>query len=247
MFNFYLDKRYLYIIIAIIAGLTLISYIQNPSELLALLLTLPGVIIAITFHEFAHALAADKLGDDTPRNQGRLTLNPLAHIDPFGFLMLIFVHFGWGKPVEINPRNFKRNRSMSAQEAIVALAGPLMNLILAIVLTIILFAIVTFAPGFVLTTVGYLILIALRMAISVNIGLGVFNLVPLPPLDGSKILMHFLPYNAKNWFINNQQLFYVIFLVLWVTNLVSYIISPVINGVSTGIYWLVSSLFGIFM
>ena len=247
MFNFYLDKKYLYIIIAIIAGLTLISYIQNPSELLALLLTLPGVIIAITFHEFAHAFAADKLGDDTPRNQGRLTLNPLAHIYPFGFLMLIFVHFGWGKPVEINPRNFKRNRSMSAQEAIVALAGPLMNLILAIVLTIILFAIVTFAPGFVLTTVGYLILIALRMAISVNIGLGVFNLVPLPPLDGSKILMHFLPYNAKNWFINNQQLFYVIFLVLWVTNLVSYIISPVINGVSTGIYWLVSSLFGIFM
>lgn len=247
MFNFYLDKKYLYIIIAIIAGLTLISYIQNTSELLALLLTLPGVIIAITFHEFAHAFAADKLGDDTPRNQGRLTLNPLAHIDPFGFLMLIFVHFGWGKPVEINPRNFKRNRSMSAQEAIVALAGPLMNLILAIVLTIILFAIVTFAPGFVLTTVGYLILIALRMAISVNIGLGVFNLVPLPPLDGSKILMHFLPYNAKNWFINNQQLFYVIFLVLWVTNLVSYIISPVINGVSTGIYWLVSSLFGIFM
>ena len=247
MFNFYLDKKYLYIIIAIIAGLTLISYIQNPSELLALLLTLPGVIIAITFHEFAHAFAADKLGDDTPRNQGRLTLNPLAHIDPFGFLMLIFVHFGWGKPVEINPRNFKRNRSMSAQEAIVALAGPLMNLILAIVLTIILFAIVTFAPGFVLTTVGYLILIALRMAISVNIGLGVFNLVPLPPLDGSKILMHFLPYNAKNWFINNQQLFYVIFLVLWVTNLVSYIISPVINGVSTEIYWLVSSLFGIFM
>lgn len=247
MFNFYLDKKYLYIIIAIIAGLTLISYIQNTSELLALLLTLPGVIIAITFHEFAHAFAADKLGDDTPRNQGRLTLNPLAHIDPFGFLMLIFVHFGWGKPVEINPRNFKRNRSMSAQEAIVALAGPLMNLILAIVLTIILFAIVTFAPSFVLTTVGYLILIALRMAISVNIGLGVFNLVPLPPLDGSKILMHFLPYNAKNWFINNQQLFYVIFLVLWVTNLVSYIISPVINGVSTGIYWLVSSLFGIFM
>ena len=178
MFNFYLDKKYLYIIIAIIAGLTLISYIQNPSELLALLLTLPGVIIAITFHEFAHAFAADKLGDDTPRNQGRLTLNPLAHIDPFGFLMLIFVHFGWGKPVEINPRNFKRNRSMSAQEAIVALAGPLMNLILAIVLTIILFAIVTFAPGFVLTTVGYLILIALRMEISVKIGLGEFNLVP---------------------------------------------------------------------
>ena len=86
----------------------------------------------------------------------------------------------------------------------------------------------------------------IQMAISVNIGLGVFNLIPLPPLDGSKILIHFLPYNAKTWFENNTQLFYVIFIVLWITNLISYIISPVIGVVSNGIYDMVSALFGIF-
>lgn len=244
MFN--IDKRILYIIIAIFTVSTIVQYIQNPMELLALLLTLPGVIVAITFHEFAHAFVADKLGDDTPRRQGRLNLNPLSHIDPVGFFMLIFAHFGWGKPVEINPANFNRKRSMSAQEALVALAGPVMNLIIAIVLTIILFAITTFAPTFILSTTGMLIGITLQMAISVNIGLGVFNLIPLPPLDGSKILMHFLPYNAKTWFENNAQIFYFIFIALWVTNVISYVISPVINIVSTGIYSMVSALFGIF-
>ena len=92
MFN--IDKRILYVIIAIFALFTIAQYIQNPMELVALLLTLPGVIVAITFHEFAHAFVADKLGDDTPRRQGRLNLNPLSHIDPVGFFMLIFVHFG---------------------------------------------------------------------------------------------------------------------------------------------------------
>ena len=244
MFN--IDKRILYIIIAIFTVSTIVQYIQNPMELLALLLTLPGVIVSITFHEFAHAFVADKLGDDTPRRQGRLNLNPLSHIDPVGFFMLIFAHFGWGKPVEINPANFNRKRSMSAQEALVALAGPVMNLIIAIVLTIILFTITTFTPTFILSTTGMLIGLTLQMAISVNIGLGVFNLIPLPPLDGSKILMHFLPYNAKTWFENNAQIFYIVFIVLWVTNLISYIISPVINIVSTEIYSVVSALFGIF-
>lgn len=245
MFN--IDRRVIIIIVAILAGVTIIGYLQNPMELLSLVLTLPGVIIAITFHEFAHAFAADRLGDDTPRQQGRLNLNPLSHIDPIGFLMLIFVHFGWGKPVQINPRNFNRKRSMTAQEAIVALAGPLMNIFIAIVLTIVLFAILTFEPTFVFTTIGNIIIITLQMAIAVNIGLGVFNLVPLPPLDGSKILIQFLPYNARNWFISNTQIFYIVFLVLWITNLISYIISPVINLVSGGIFSLVSAIFGIFM
>lgn len=233
MFN--VDKRILYIIIAIFAVSTIVQYIQNPMELLALLLTLPGVIVAITFHEFAHAFVADKLGDDTPRRQGRLNLNPLSHIDPVGFFMLIFAHFGWGKPVEINPTNFNRKRSMSAQEAIVALAGPVMNLIIAIVLTIILFAINAFASTFVFTTVGMLICLTLQMAISVNIGLGVFNLIPLPPLDGSKIIMPFLPYKAKEFFINNEQIFYIVFVLIWITGLAGTIITPAINWVSKGI------------
>ena len=241
MFN--VDKRILYIIIAIFAVSTIVQYIQNPMELLALLLTLPGVIVAITFHEFAHAFVADKLGDDTPRRQGRLNLNPLSHIDPVGFFMLIFAHFGWGKPVEINPTNFNRKRSMSAQEAIVALAGPVMNLIIAIVLTIILFAINAFASTFAFTTVGMLICLTLQMAISVNIGLGVFNLIPLPPLDGSKVILPFLPQKAKNWFINNEQIFYIIFVVLWITNLAGYIITPAITGVSNGILGLAKLIF----
>ena len=241
-----IDRRIIYIIIAVLAVSTVIQYAQNPMQLLALLLTLPGVIVAITFHEFAHAFAADKLGDDTPRRQGRLNLNPLSHIDPIGFFMLIFVHFGWGKPVEINPTNFNRKRSMSAQEAIVALAGPVMNILIAIILTIVLFAINAFVPTFVISQIGVLVVLTLQMAISVNMGLGVFNLVPLPPLDGSKVLMHFLPYDAKTWFMEHRQIFYIIFVVLWVTNLISYIISPVINVVYRGIYSLVSAMFGIF-
>ena len=241
-----IDRRIIYIIIAVLAVSTVIQYAQNPMQLLALLLTLPGVIVAITFHEFAHAFAADKLGDDTPRRQGRLNLNPLSHIDPIGFFMLIFVHFGWGKPVEINPTNFNRKRSMTAQEAIVALAGPVMNILVAIILTVILFSVVTFAPAFIISTAGSLIVLALQMAVAVNVGLGVFNLVPLPPLDGSKILIHFLPYKARNWFMDKRQIFYIVFVALWVTSLISYIISPVISVVSNGIYALVAVIFRIF-
>lgn len=244
MFN--IDRRIIYAIIAVLVISSIIQYAQNPMELLALLLTLPGVIIAITFHEFAHAYVADKLSDDTPRRQGRVTLNPLAHIDPVGFFMLIFVHFGWGKPVEINPTNFNRKRSMAKQEMLVALAGPLMNIIIALILTIILFAINTFAPSFTITMTGLIISLVLQMAISVNIGLGIFNLIPLPPLDGSKIFINILPYKAKTWFQDNIQIFYIIFVVLWVTNLMGYIISPVISVVSKGIYELVSAIFGIF-
>lgn len=244
MFN--IDRRIIYAIIAVLVISSIIQYAQNPMELLALLLTLPGVIIAITFHEFAHAYVADKLGDDTPRRQGRVTLNPLAHIDPVGFFMLIFVHFGWGKPVEINPTNFNRKRSMAKQEMLVALAGPLMNIIIALILTIILFAINTFAPSFTITMTGLIISLVLQMAISVNIGLGIFNLIPLPPLDGSKIFINILPYKAKTWFQDNIQIFYIIFVVLWVTNLMGYIISPVISVVSKGIYELISAIFGIF-
>lgn len=246
MFNFNIDKKYLYIALGILVIFSLANYINNPNELLALVLTLPGVIIAITFHEFAHAWMADRLGDDTPREQGRLNLNPLSHLDPFGFIMLVFVHFGWGKPVEINPRNFNRDKSMSAQEAMVAFAGPLMNIILAFVFTIIYFLIYKFALAFVYTKVGFVVMLIISMTISVNIGLGIFNLVPLPPLDGSKILNHFLPYNAKEWFLNHQNIFYIIFMVIWITGLVGYIISPVINVVSQGIYTLVAALFGLF-
>ena len=137
MFNFSFDKRIVYVIIAIMVLSTITQYITNPSALFMLLVSVPGVLIAITFHEFAHAWTAVKLGDDTPKRQGRLSLNPFSHMDPVGIILLIVAGFGWGKPVEIDPRNFNGKYSLSKAEAIVAAAGPIMNFILAFVFMII--------------------------------------------------------------------------------------------------------------
>lgn len=242
MFNFELDKRFIYVILAIMVIMGLRG--MSGSYLLGLLLTLPGVIIAITFHEFAHAYAAYKLGDDTPRMQGRLNLNPLSHMDPIGFVLLIFAHIGWGKPVQINPRNFDRKYSMSAGEAIVSVAGPVMNFVLALVFTIIYFVVLKFIPGIMLTQWGGVIITILISTIVVNVGLGVFNLIPLPPLDGSKIFRNFMSYNVKEWLDRYERVFYIIFLVLWITGLAGEIISPIITYIANGLVSLVGMLFG---
>lgn len=243
----YIDKRILYIILGVIIIMNVVGLLTDKGALLSLLFALPAVLIAITFHEYAHAFAADKLGDDTPRRQGRLTLNPFSHLDPVGSIMLVFAGFGWGKPVEINSRNFNRNIKMSVAEAIVAAAGPIMNFILAIVFAIIYTAIWKFAPAFVATQVGGIIMLLLGVCISINIGLGVFNLIPLPPLDGSKIIGGFLPYSVRNWFEKYYNIFYTIFIVIWITGIAGTIISPVISWVTQGILKIVSAIFGITM
>lgn len=238
------DKRFLYIIL----GILVISRLAGMTTegLLAILLTLPAVLIAITFHEYAHAFAATKLGDDTPMLQGRLTLNPIKHIDPVGFALLLFAGFGWGKPVQINPRNFNRKYSMEAGEAIVSVAGPIMNFILAIIFALIYAALCKFAPAFIITGAGAIIFDILLYLVIINIGLGVFNLIPLPPLDGSKILIKFLPYNAKQWFRDKETIFYIIFLVLWISGLTGYIISPALNFLYRGLLNGTLALFGLF-
>ena len=234
MFNFSFDKRIVYIIIAIMVLSTISGYMRNPGELFALLVSIPGVLVAITFHEFAHGLAAYKLGDNTAKNEGRLSLNPLDHLDPIGTLMLLLAGFGWGKPVHVNPTQYTRKISMEKGEAIVSFAGPLTNIILAFVFALIYGAMIKLASaGFLLSKVGNII------------GLGVFNLIPLPPLDGSKIIMPFLPYNAKQWFRNNEQIFYIIFVVIWITNIASIIISPAISGISSGIMTITKMIFSI--
>lgn len=138
MFNFSFDKRIIYIIIAIMVLSTVMQYINNPGQLFVLLVSIPGVLLAITFHEFAHGFAAYKLGDNTAKNEGRLSLNPLDHLDPIGTLMLLFAGFGWGKPVHVNPINYTRKFSMEKGEAIVSVAGPLTNIVLAFILALIL-------------------------------------------------------------------------------------------------------------
>lgn len=227
------NKKIIYGIIIAMAVVTLLNYATTEGAILGLLLTLPGVLLAITFHEFAHANAADKLGDDTPRKQGRLSLNPKDHIDPLGILMLIFVHVGWGKPVQVNPRNYDRRFSIEKADAIVSVAGPLMNFFLSIVLTLIYCAIIKFAPvSFYITTIGQVIISIIYYAIIVNVGLGVFNLIPLPPLDGSKIVLPLLPSKVKYWFMDNERIFYIIFLALWVTGIAGQFISPLIDGIT---------------
>lgn len=188
-------------------------------------------------------------GDDTPRLQGRLNLNPISHIDPIGFMLLIVAGFGWGKPVEIDPRNFDGKYSLSKAEAIVAAAGPLMNFFLAFVFMIIAYIVYgsTTIVNNLSANTNMVLYTVFLSTISVNIGLGVFNLIPLPPLDGSKILMHFLSFNAKQWFYDNEKYFYIAFIILWITGLLAEILSPAVSGVFSGMYWLVKKIMSIFM
>ena len=237
MFYFPGGSSYLYIILLI---MVISNIMTGGVSLLGLLLSLPGVLIAITFHEFAHAFAAVKLGDETPKMQGRLSLNPLSHLDPIGIIMLIFAHIGWGKPVEINPRNFKGRISTSAAEAIVSVAGPLMNFILALVFSLIFAALTKFVPA-----LNGIVAIIILDIIIINIGLGVFNLIPLPPLDGSKILAHFLPINARRWFVEHENIFYIAFIIIWLTPIASRITSPIINAILNFLLNIGFAIFGI--
>lgn len=246
MFSFNFDKRTMYIIIGIMLLFILIQYATNPGQLLGLLISAPGVLIAITFHEFAHGYAAYKLGDDTAKQEGRLSLNPFKHLDLVGIVMLLFAGFGWGKPVNVNPRNYTREISMEKGEAIVSVAGPLMNIFLAIIFAIIYALIYKYVDSsFYISTMGRILMMLISSIISINIGLGIFNLIPLPPLDGSKIIIPFLPYNAKEWFRSNELIFYYIFVLIWITGLASYIISPAINIVTSGVMKLATMIVGL--
>ncbi len=244
MFGFNFDKKTLYIIIGILVVLSLASY--GTAGIFDLILSVPAVLLAITVHEFGHAFAAYKLGDDTPLRQGRLSLNPFDHVDPLGLAMLLFAHIGWGKPVQIDPRNYNRNISVEKADAIVSFAGPLMNFITAIVFALIYCAIMKFAGAvFVMSKIGIIIVSIIIYIITMNIGLGVFNLIPLPPLDGSKIFLPILPHNAKSWFIEHEQTFYFIFLIIWITGIAGRLISPIIGWMTNQILGLAMTIFKI--
>ena len=236
------------VINGLLIGLVLISLAQMTStQWISILLTLPAVIIAITFHEFAHAFAADRLGDTTPRNQGRLTLNPLAHLDPFGFILMIFAHIGWGKPVQVNPNNFNSNKSKGFCESMISLAGPLMNFFLAIVSCVAFILLGTFAGGFIDTAIGTWLLYFLNLLMTVNIGLGVFNLIPLPPLDGEKIFRNLLPHKARIWLLENYQTLSMVFMILWFFGFLEIIVSPIINVIINGLIYVVNNIIVFFI
>lgn len=155
------------------------------------------LVLSLTVHEFAHAWSAWKLGDDTAAAQGRLTLDPLAHIDPLGSLLLpaLGVPFGWAKPVPVNPARFRRDVNMSTGMMLTALAGPLSNLLLAIASAVSYGLIQRFAPDTLASNRGLEIFLAFMLM--GNVGLAIFNMLPIPPLDGSRVVEGLLPYRLR--------------------------------------------------
>ncbi len=188
------------------------------------LIWLPAILIALTFHEFAHGLVADWLGDRTPYYQGRLTINPLPHIDWVGFLMLIVFKFGWAKPVQVDPRNFK-GVSMKTGMMLVSLAGPGMNMLLAFLGMLALKLLIPYQAG---EWAGLLIPL-LKPLVYINLILAAFNLIPVPPLDGSKILAGVLPDSGAQFMYSMEQYGPLILLLLIVTDMVGKILWPLVN------------------
>ena len=179
---------------------------------------LPGLIIAMTVHEFSHAATAVALGDPTPKMQGRLTLNPAAHIDPVGLLMLFLVRFGWAKPVMINPYNFKHPRR---DDILVSLAGPVSNLVTAFIALLVMVLLVKFGvqmtPG--MSLVFSLILIY-------NINFAIFNMIPVPPLDGSKVLIQLLPYELARKLQELERYSFLMLIIFLMTPILGSILVP---------------------
>lgn len=186
--------------------------------------TAVALVVAITVHEFAHALVADKLGDPTPRVQGRITLNPLAHLDTLGTIMIFFTRFGWGKPVQFDPFNLKNPKR---DAAMIALAGPTSNILLAIALSLALR----------LLPVPEIIGFIMAQTIFLNVSLAVFNFIPIHPLDGGKILIGLLPHRtAVEWdqTLHRYGILILIFLLFPFGNSqspVSYLVLPIIQGI----------------
>ena len=191
---------------------------------------LPGLVIAMVIHEYSHARVAYALGDYTPRLQGRLTLNPAAHVDPIGLLMLFVAHFGWAKPVQINPMNFSNPRR---DDILVSLAGPASNLIVAFVALIILVLMAKF--DFPLSE-G--LLVVFNLIIIYNINFAIFNMLPIPPLDGSHILRNLLPYELARAYEGLERYSFIFLILIIATPILHYVFVPMqkfIFGIFQGI------------
>ncbi len=202
---------------------------SNPMDwLMQTLMYLPAIIIGLSFHEFAHAAVAYKLGDPTPKLQGRVTINPAAHIDLLGLAALIFCGFGWGKPVMIDPRNFRHRRR---DELLVSLAGVAMNLIIAVVFAFVAkILVLTAGTQFVTAnSLGTIIWQMINYVIVINLVLMIFNLIPCPPLDGFSIISEIFNIKHTDFYWNLYRYGNIILVALIVFGITSKIISPCVD------------------
>ncbi|PKN03063.1 site-2 protease family protein [Candidatus Dojkabacteria bacterium HGW-Dojkabacteria-1] len=214
-----LSKRFLFIKLI----MTETSLIQE--YIYWILVAIPSILVAATVHEYAHAYTAFRLGDATAKAEGRLTLNPLKHIDPIGAIFMILFRFGWSKPVPINEYNFEKRELYTA---IVAFAGPLSNLLLAFI-TGLVFRILP-------EDTHFLIVFLLYSFATINIALAVFNLIPIPPLDGHKIVRALLPAKLRYYweYLERYAIFLILLLILPFSPL-SKIVFPFIGRTLTAI------------
>jgi len=208
-------------------------------DLRTMILTIPGLLVALSFHEYAHARAATALGDDTPRLAGRLTLDPLAHLDPLGTVLILLGGFGWAKPVPFNPLRLRGN--MRRGSMLVALAGPAMNLALALVLYTGQGLFWRFAPGGLPGDVDLMI----TQAAYLNVVLAVFNLIPIPPLDGSWVLGAVLPRGAARGLEGLQRTGPMLLMLLVVFGAVSVVLTPVVGLVNNFLIWAAKTVAGL--
>ena len=215
-----------------------ISYLI--SSFIDTLYMLPAIIIAISFHEFAHARVAYYWGDDTPERDGRLTVDPRAHVDLMGIICLVFIHFGWGRPVRINPQRFRDRRKGLIT---VSLAGVAMNFIIAFAFGGLLKLLLTFAPLFVVSRLGGIVTSMMLEVVYVNISLMLFNLLPVPPLDGFNFISElFRLYYTKFYaFVRNNSMWILMIMIFF--NIPSMLLSGPLAAIA---HFILSTVFGIY-
>ena len=228
--------------------------------LIALIVSIPGLLLAITLHEIAHGYAAYLMGDRTAKNMGRLSLNPLHHLDPVGAICMLFFRFGWAKPVPINSQNFKNRRWGIIA---VSLAGPFTNFLIAFISVLIAGILVNvtepmatewffqfLSEGAILdigkigagTLVEFLYMVCIYSAL-LNAGFMIFNLIPIPPLDGSKIVMEFLPHKLRYTIYSYERYFGLILILFVYLGTLTPVLSFLREGVLSGISWTIGLLF----
>ncbi len=197
--------------------------------LLEISLLIVPVLMAVTFHEVAHGYVAYLCGDMTAKMEGRLTLNPVKHLDLVGSIVFLVTRMiGWAKPVPINPANF---RNPLKDTMLVSLAGPVTNFILAVISAILLKLVsnIPVSSSFLFYKILVPIILILKLSVQINVAFGFFNLIPIPPLDGSKILMGILPANWRYKYLQLEPFGFIIILVLVFTNVLQYTLWPLVN------------------